>query len=448
MFAKSFPEAEYRAMNTVTFKVIWIHKILSEPNIKISLPVPKHCDNNFAIQIAANPEFHEKTKHFKIKLFFLREKVSTGVVKTLKVKSANNVADIFTKVHVSKKTDAERQRAEDTKDWDVDSIYRSCLMQAVLEDEINQEFGNYYRKMYCNEPNDEYYEMAINQFDSSELRLRNESLINARIGKEAQCGCELTNVSDPSELDHRICLLRVLTHKANCFVAKGDMKSAHKAPELLKKVAQLLAILCALATDFDPLVGALSACQWSCFCHHLTLGSNLSSMYYSQLKEMYHASDPDAILHSLAPNLHDGDLKDFVIEYFKALPPHTIIGITILKDKYFGMLEMLLGESFMRFKNGAQYMMVSCFKSNGGPLVVLMPCLTEHCPSLVRGTGQHRRCPWGTKTIIDKIAPGFQMLSDYISLSFIPHGEYTEQDRLSFFAWKKNLDERVGNLLR
>ncbi|GKD70952.1 hypothetical protein Tco_1325042 [Tanacetum coccineum] len=88
---------EYRAMNTVTFKVIWIHKILSEPNIKISLPVPKHCDNNFAIQIAANPEFHEKTKHFKIKLFFLREKVSTGVVKTLKVKSANNVADIFTK---------------------------------------------------------------------------------------------------------------------------------------------------------------------------------------------------------------------------------------------------------------------------------------------------------------------------------------------------------------
>ncbi|GJS84335.1 ribonuclease H-like domain-containing protein, partial [Tanacetum coccineum] len=231
--------------------------------------------------IAANPEFHEKTKHFKIKLFFLREKVSTGVVKTLKVKSANNVADIFTKVHglkvkgkfddrsvsllgfggfinpshphdflwtvldhVSKKTDAERQRAGDTKDWDVDSTYRSYLMQTqrwdlaerkllnarrhyyfiscekckvVLEGEINQVFGNYYRKMYCNEPKDEYYEMAINQFDSSERRLINESLINARIGKEARADVNLL-----------IMIMLILYMAAKCVVAKGDMESAQQ----------------------------------------------------------------------------------------------------------------------------------------------------------------------------------------------------------------------------
>ncbi|GKC52952.1 hypothetical protein Tco_1075697 [Tanacetum coccineum] len=85
--------------------------------------------------------------------------------------------------------------------------------KVVLEGEINQVFGNYYRKMYCNEPKDEYYEMAINQFDSSERRLRNELLMNARIWNVARCGCELTNVSDPWELDRRICLLRVLTQK-------------------------------------------------------------------------------------------------------------------------------------------------------------------------------------------------------------------------------------------
>ncbi|GJW77783.1 ribonuclease H-like domain-containing protein [Tanacetum coccineum] len=91
MLAKSSAEAEYKAMNTVTCEVIWIHKILTELNVQISLPVPIHCDNSFAIQIAANPVFHEKTKHFEIELLFLREKVSAGVVKTLKVKSVDNV---------------------------------------------------------------------------------------------------------------------------------------------------------------------------------------------------------------------------------------------------------------------------------------------------------------------------------------------------------------------
>ncbi|GJT02549.1 ribonuclease H-like domain-containing protein, partial [Tanacetum coccineum] len=97
MLAKSSAEAEYKAMNTVTCEVIWIHKILTELNVQISLPDPIHCDNSFAIQIAANPVFHEKTKHFEIELLFLREKVSAGVVKTVKVKSVDNVADIFTK---------------------------------------------------------------------------------------------------------------------------------------------------------------------------------------------------------------------------------------------------------------------------------------------------------------------------------------------------------------
>ncbi|GKB49070.1 ribonuclease H-like domain-containing protein [Tanacetum coccineum] len=67
--------SEYRAMNTITCEVIWIQKVLSE--------VPSHCDNSFAIQIAANPVFHEKNKNSKIELFFLIEKVLAGVVTTV-----------------------------------------------------------------------------------------------------------------------------------------------------------------------------------------------------------------------------------------------------------------------------------------------------------------------------------------------------------------------------
>nr|GEY91040.1 ribonuclease H-like domain-containing protein [Tanacetum cinerariifolium] len=56
-----------------------------------------YCDSSSAISIAGNPIFHEKTKHFEIDLFLVREKVTSGMIKILKVASANNVVDIFTK---------------------------------------------------------------------------------------------------------------------------------------------------------------------------------------------------------------------------------------------------------------------------------------------------------------------------------------------------------------
>nr|GEY36647.1 ribonuclease H-like domain-containing protein [Tanacetum cinerariifolium] len=58
MLSKSLVEAEYKVMNNVT------------------------C---------------ESTKHFKIELFFIKEKVADGVVKTIKVKYADNTTDIFIK---------------------------------------------------------------------------------------------------------------------------------------------------------------------------------------------------------------------------------------------------------------------------------------------------------------------------------------------------------------
>ncbi|GKB81810.1 ribonuclease H-like domain-containing protein, partial [Tanacetum coccineum] len=94
---KSSTEAEYRALASVTSEVIWILKILKDLKIKNLLPVNLHCDSNFAIKIAANLVFHERTKHLEIDLHFLREKILKGVVKTVKVDSTNQIADIFTK---------------------------------------------------------------------------------------------------------------------------------------------------------------------------------------------------------------------------------------------------------------------------------------------------------------------------------------------------------------
>ncbi|GJV33268.1 ribonuclease H-like domain-containing protein [Tanacetum coccineum] len=95
--SKSSTEAEYSALASVTSEVIWILKFLKDLQIKNLLPVSLHCDSNSAIKIAVNPVFHKRTKHLEIDLHFVREKVLKGVVKTVKVDSANQIAHILTK---------------------------------------------------------------------------------------------------------------------------------------------------------------------------------------------------------------------------------------------------------------------------------------------------------------------------------------------------------------
>ncbi|GKG09278.1 hypothetical protein Tco_0338024, partial [Tanacetum coccineum] len=60
-------------------------------------PIELFCDNSSAIQIVANPVFHERTKHFELDVHFVREKVLAGIIKTVKISSGLQTADVFTK---------------------------------------------------------------------------------------------------------------------------------------------------------------------------------------------------------------------------------------------------------------------------------------------------------------------------------------------------------------
>ncbi|GJV50027.1 putative RNA-directed DNA polymerase [Tanacetum coccineum] len=95
--SKSSTEYEYRAMGSTTCEIMWIIKILKDLKINVTLPVPLFCDNKSAIQIANNPVFLERTKHFEVDVHFIREKIAKGIVKTYKIESSNQTADIFTK---------------------------------------------------------------------------------------------------------------------------------------------------------------------------------------------------------------------------------------------------------------------------------------------------------------------------------------------------------------
>ena len=64
--SKSSSEAKYKALASATLELQWILYLLHDLHITCSkLPV-LYCDNQSALHIAANPVFHERSKHLVI----------------------------------------------------------------------------------------------------------------------------------------------------------------------------------------------------------------------------------------------------------------------------------------------------------------------------------------------------------------------------------------------
>nr|KYP36274.1 Retrovirus-related Pol polyprotein from transposon TNT 1-94 [Cajanus cajan] len=95
--SRSSSEAEYRALATTTCELQWLSYLLKDFHIDLISPSILYCDNQFALQIASNPIFHERTKHIEIDCHIVRDKVSTGLLKLLPVSSSLQLADILTK---------------------------------------------------------------------------------------------------------------------------------------------------------------------------------------------------------------------------------------------------------------------------------------------------------------------------------------------------------------
>lgn len=75
---------------------IWIKKILYDLGYPCK-PIQIHIDNQSAIKLVRNPEFHCRTKHIDIKYHFIREKYNNGDINVIYVSTHNQLADLFTK---------------------------------------------------------------------------------------------------------------------------------------------------------------------------------------------------------------------------------------------------------------------------------------------------------------------------------------------------------------
>lgn len=95
--ALSSTEAEYIAATEAMKETIWLRGLLNEPEV-LEGEVVLYCDNQGAIQLCKNSVYHERTKHVDVRFHFIREVVSSGMVKLEKVHTDDNPADMATKV--------------------------------------------------------------------------------------------------------------------------------------------------------------------------------------------------------------------------------------------------------------------------------------------------------------------------------------------------------------
>lgn len=93
----STAESEYIADAFGAKKVVWLRKLLGDIGDSCSGPTQLFIDNESAIKLVKNSEFHKRTKHIDIRYHYIREKCEEGEIVVRYVATDYQRAGIFTK---------------------------------------------------------------------------------------------------------------------------------------------------------------------------------------------------------------------------------------------------------------------------------------------------------------------------------------------------------------
>ena len=92
--ALSTSEAEYVALASSAQEGMWLRELVSELT---KTPHQRIEDNQSAICLSKNPQYHGRSKHISIKHHFIRDLVKKGLVAIHYCQSEEMIADMLTK---------------------------------------------------------------------------------------------------------------------------------------------------------------------------------------------------------------------------------------------------------------------------------------------------------------------------------------------------------------
>ena len=97
--ALSSTEAEYMALTQATKESLWLQALMMDIGARGHLEEVRniYIDNQGAIALARNPEFHARTKHIDIQYHFVREHIESKRITLTHCPTSEMTADIFTK---------------------------------------------------------------------------------------------------------------------------------------------------------------------------------------------------------------------------------------------------------------------------------------------------------------------------------------------------------------
>ena len=94
--------AEYIALHSASQEAIFLRELLQElgflkPDAEGCSPTTLLCDNEATTRLTQDHMWHPNTKHICVKYHSIRDNVHEGILKVIRIPSADNLSDILTK---------------------------------------------------------------------------------------------------------------------------------------------------------------------------------------------------------------------------------------------------------------------------------------------------------------------------------------------------------------
>jgi hypothetical protein len=93
----STAEAEYVATTHAAKEAIWLHWLIFELFPALKMPTTLYCDNQAALRLATDDNYHTHTKHIDLRYHFIRQVVASWALKLIYCPTDDMTADILTK---------------------------------------------------------------------------------------------------------------------------------------------------------------------------------------------------------------------------------------------------------------------------------------------------------------------------------------------------------------